>query len=186
MTLDSAPGRGAQIILVAPVRLRAEESPVETADEDARSAVQRATRPGGPIRVLLADDHRILRQGLVSLLAFEPDIEVVAEAADGREALELALKLSPDVVVMDVSMPIMDGVEATRRIAAELPGVRVIGLSLHESADMARAMRDAGAAAYLSKGGPADLLVATIRGSSPDQIAGTGESSAEDRKPLPA
>lgn len=186
MVLDSAPGRGAQVVLLAPVRLRSPESPAVPVDEDALHVVEPEPRPGGPIRVLLADDHRILRQGLVSLLAFETDIEVVAEAADGRQAVELALRLSPDVVIMDVSMPIMDGVEATRRITSDQPNVRVIGLSLHESADMARAMRDAGAAAYLSKGGPADVLVATIRGYSPDQPGMAPVGGTTGRKALPA
>lgn len=120
--------------------------------------------PRHTIRVLLADDHRILREGLVELLSEEEDLEVVGQAADGVEAVELGLALEPDVVVMDITMPQMNGIEATRQLLAKRPRTRVIGLSMHEEDDMARAMRDAGAEAYLTKGGPSDDLVAAIRG----------------------
>ncbi len=115
------------------------------------------------IRVLLADDHQILRQGLASLLSEEPDMEVVGEAGDGQEAIDLARTIQPDVVLMDVTMPRLDGIQATRLITSELSGISVIGLSMHEEDDMALAMRAAGAIAYLSKGGPSDALIATIR-----------------------
>jgi PAS domain S-box-containing protein len=116
------------------------------------------------IRVLLADDHTLLRKGLVELLQERPEIRVVGEAATGQEAVDLALRTNPDVVLMDVTMPGMDGIEATRRITTELPEVRIIGLSMHEREDVAEAMREAGAAAYLSKGEPADTLIAAILG----------------------
>ena len=121
-----------------------------------------------PIRVLLADDHRILRQGLVSLLQDEPDILVVAEARDGQEAVDLAHQHKPDVIVMDITMPRLSGIEATALITAQLPAIRIIGLSVHPAADMAEAMRQAGAAAYLTKDGPVEDLVAAIRGTQPD------------------
>lgn len=118
----------------------------------------------GRIRVLLADDHQILREGLASLLADEPDMEVVGEAGDGQEAIELARSTAPDVILMDVTMPGVDGIQATRQITSEISNVRVIGLSMHEEEDMAKAMRAAGASAYLSKGGPSEALIAAIRG----------------------
>jgi DNA-binding NarL/FixJ family response regulator len=117
---------------------------------------------GGKIGVLLVDDRQIVREGLASLLHAQPDIEIVGEAGDGQAAIELTRQLRPDVVIMDVTMPRLNGIAATRRIVAEFPKVRVIGLSMHEEADLDLAMRQAGAIAYLSKDGPFDLLISTI------------------------
>jgi len=128
------------------------------------AAQGRPPRPGTPIRVLLADDHAVMREGLAGLLGEEPDIEVVGEAPDGKEAVRLATALLPDVVLMDVSMPGLDGVEATRAIRKDHPDIRVIGLSTYEEAERAQTMRDAGADCYLTKSGPAALLLAAIRG----------------------
>lgn len=116
----------------------------------------------GKVRVLLAEDHAVVRKGLADVIRDEQKIELVGEACDGWEAVEMAGKLRPDVIVMDVSMPRLDGVEAMRRIRAELPESRVIGLSMHESDDMAETMRGAGAVAYLHKSEAADILVDTI------------------------
>jgi PAS domain S-box-containing protein len=115
------------------------------------------------IRVLLADDQKILREGLSALLRDQPDLEIVGEAADGAEAVALALAVRPHVVVMDASMPQLNGIEATRRLRTELPGVQVIGLSMYSEHEMAAAMRQAGAAAYLTKDGPVEMLAAEIR-----------------------
>jgi PAS domain S-box-containing protein len=131
-----------------------------------RQAAEAGRAPGahcGRIRVLLADDHKIMRQGLAILLETERDLEVVGEAQDGEEAVTLALALRPDVVVMDVSMPKLNGVEATRRIHASLPDASVIGLSMFDEAAIELALREAGASAYLTKGGPSDDLVRSIR-----------------------
>ena len=115
------------------------------------------------IRLLIDDDHLIFRAALRVALCEQPDIDCVAEAADGRDAYEKAVSLGPDVVVMDVSMPLMDGVEATRRIAAERPGVKVVGLSMYTSADMAAEMARAGAVAFLTKSDSPDRLLEAIR-----------------------
>jgi PAS domain S-box-containing protein len=115
------------------------------------------------IRVLLADDHTVLRKGLVGVLNQEVDIEVVAEASDGEMAVELARQFNPDVVLMDVTMPKVDGIEATRRITAAKLGVGVIGYSAHKEEDLAQALYKAGAIGYLSKDEPAEFLIATIR-----------------------
>jgi DNA-binding NarL/FixJ family response regulator len=118
---------------------------------------------GQKIRVLLADDHAVLRAGMASLLNDELDIEVVGEACDGQMAVELALDLQPDVILMDVTMPRLNGVEATRRIMAKLPQARIIGLSMHDQASMDMAMRRAGARAYLTKDGQCESLIEAIR-----------------------
>ncbi|HVS11791.1 MAG TPA: response regulator [Planctomycetota bacterium] len=166
LEITSAPGRGSSAVLVAPY---ARTAPAEPPPRSTRPHGQPRAIPGergrrdGKLRVLLADDQDIVREGLASLLSAEPDIEVVAEAGNGAEALELARERDVDVVVMDVGMPILSGVEATRRIRAELPGVRVIGLSMNDEQSMAQTMLDAGASAYLSKSAPADALVSAVR-----------------------
>ena len=100
---------------------------------------------GKRTRVLVVDDHAIVRQGLRAILDAEPDIEVVGEAADGREAVRKALTLLPDVVVMDVSMPRMNGLEATARIVKESPGIRVVALTMHSSEEYVYSLLKAGA-----------------------------------------
>ncbi len=115
------------------------------------------------IRVLLVDDHHIVREGLGALLAGEPDVELIGEASNGREALALTEQLVPDVVVMDVAMPDMNGMEAARRIADSQPSVRVVALSMHADKRFVRQMLLAGASGYLRKGCTFDELVRAIR-----------------------
>ena len=112
---------------------------------------------------MLVDDHAVVRQGLANLLRDEIDMEVVGEAADGQEAVELAAKLLPDVILMDMSMPKLNGVEATRIIHNDWPDIRIIGLSMFEEVERAQAMRDAGAVDYITKSGPAEALINLIR-----------------------
>ena len=116
-----------------------------------------------PRRILVVDDHPVIRQGLIELLHKESDITVIGSAGDGEQAIQHARELKPDVVLMDISMPVMNGIEATRAITSEMPGVQVIGLSMHEHAQMISAMRAAGAAAYVRKDGSIAELLATIR-----------------------
>lgn len=104
------------------------------------------------LRVVVADDHPVYREGLALVLGSLPGVTVVGEAADGDEAVELAVRLQPDVVLMDLSMPGVGGVEATRRIVASSPGVHVLVLSMHEGADSVLAALRAGARGYLVKG----------------------------------
>jgi DNA-binding NarL/FixJ family response regulator len=117
------------------------------------------------IRVLLADDHPIVRAALAKFFEAVDDVEIVGEAADGREAVELTPVLHPDVVLMDYSMPRMNGAEATRRIVADCPQVKVVGLSMH-GAELGQQMVAAGATACLSKGADPSEIVATIRNAS--------------------
>jgi len=114
------------------------------------------------IRVLLVDDHPIMREGLRALLADERDVELVGEASNGRDALALTEQLAPDVVVMDVAMPDMNGMEAARRIADAQPGVRVVALSMHADKRFVRQMLLAGASGYLRKGCTFDELVRAV------------------------
>lgn len=103
------------------------------------------------IRVLLADDHRVLRLGMRALLGSDPTMEVVGEAANGREAVESARELSPDVILMDITMPDLNGVLATRQILNKHPGIKVIALSMHSDGKYVSEMLTAGASAYLLK-----------------------------------
>ena len=103
------------------------------------------------VRILLADDHQILREGLIALLERQPGLKVVGEAENGRSALRLAKELSPDVVIMDISMPDLNGIEATRQILTEVPGAKVIALSMHCDRHFVRGMLKAGASGYLLK-----------------------------------
>ncbi len=115
------------------------------------------------IRVVLADDHRMVLEGLRALLGTEPDLDIVGQAADGLGAVRLARELAPDVVVMDVSMPGLNGIEAVRRIRAEVPGVRVLCLSVHDDSRMVMAVLDAGASGYVLKEGSFHELAQAIR-----------------------
>ena len=115
------------------------------------------------IRILLADDHAVMREGLARLLGQETDFEIVGQASDGQEAVELAGELLPDVILMDISMPRMNGLDATRVIHRQHPDISIIGLSLYQEEERAKAMLDAGAAFYLTKSGPPADLKAAIR-----------------------
>jgi LuxR family maltose regulon positive regulatory protein len=114
-------------------------------------------------KILLADDHALLRGGLRSLLEDEDDLTVVGEAANGREAIALVGQLAPDVVVMDVTMPEVDGIEATRRVTGEFPEVKVIALTIHGGKRFVENMLGAGAAGYLLKDSAPEELVDAVR-----------------------
>jgi CheY-like chemotaxis protein len=164
LEIESSPGRGTRAVLSIPIRRHA-ESPAAPVPSSADAAAAGASfKPRArTISVLLVDDHKLMRQGLLSLLQFENDIEIVAEAENGEQALQAARQHQPDVVIMDVNMPVMNGIDATRVLVKEMPGTRVIALSMHLDQDAASEMREAGAVAYLTKGGPSEDLVAAIR-----------------------
>ncbi|MCU0294095.1 MAG: response regulator transcription factor [Thermoanaerobaculaceae bacterium] len=115
-----------------------------------------------PVRIVLADDHRMVREGLRDLLERRTDLQVVGEAADGETAARLARELRPDIVILDVSMPRLNGIEATRRIVAECPTVKVLALSMHSDRRFVIEMLKAGASGYLLKDGAFDELVHAI------------------------
>jgi DNA-binding NarL/FixJ family response regulator len=123
------------------------------------------------IRVLVADDHPIVRSGIVALLQTAVDVEVVGEASTGLEAVELARSVAPDVVLMDLRMPGIDGDEATARILAEQPGVRVLILTTYESDDSILTAIGAGASGYLLKAAPQDEILAGVRAVARGEVA---------------
>jgi CheY-like chemotaxis protein len=165
---ESRPGEGTRVTLRVPLGSYEEVERVQSQPGLLETPGVGAPKGGnGRIRVLLVDDHQIVLDGLVDLLGRHEDIEVVGRAADGEMAVSLSRKLRPDVIVMDVNLPALGGVDATRIITEETPGVRVIGLSMHDETHTAMAMRGAGAVSYLTKDGPAELLIAAIRGDFP-------------------
>ncbi len=172
MEVDSAPGSGSRISLHVPVQQPGPVSTGEPRTVPGSSAPDRVRMSvldkvlslrKQKIRVLLVDDHRVMRQGLARLLSEEEDIDIVGEASDGEEAVSLARRIKPEVVLMDVSLPRMNGIQATEIIHAELPEIKIIGLSMFEELDRATAMREAGAVDYVSKSRPADAIIAAIR-----------------------
>jgi DNA-binding NarL/FixJ family response regulator len=122
-----------------------------------------AAGKSGAATILLVDDHRILRQGLLSLLNQHTDMKVVGEAADGRAAVQMARELAPDIVVMDITMPGLNGIDATRQMAIAHPPAKVIALSMHTDRRFAEQMLRAGAKAYLVKDGAFEELATAIR-----------------------
>ena len=165
LEIKSAPAKGSHITLVIPARLIAN---VQLPASHKPSVVgggyaETIAGSGAVIRVLLADDHSLFRDALARMLEKEPDLKVVGHASDGQEAINLACQLVPDVILMDISMPQVDGIEATGNIHREYPQIRIIGLSMYEDQERAQAMLDAGATDYKSKGCVASELVSAIR-----------------------
>ena len=115
------------------------------------------------IRVLLADDHGVVRKGVRDFLEEEPDLEVVGEAVDGAQAVDMALALQPDVVVMDIKMPQLSGIEATKRIKAAAPQVRVLALSAYDDDPYVWGLLEAGASGYVLKTAESRELISAIR-----------------------
>jgi DNA-binding NarL/FixJ family response regulator len=114
-------------------------------------------------RIIIADDHRIVRQGLRALIEKHPDMQVMGEAATGREAVVMVRELLPDIILMDVSMPDMNGIEATRRIKSEYPQIRILALSMHSDRRFAMEMLKAGASGYLLKDSAFEEMAHAIR-----------------------
>jgi PAS domain S-box-containing protein len=170
--IDSAPGLGSRFRLLVPIPEANAERGQGTVDQKERVSVaippQIDSRPAGvekKIRIALVDDHIVVRQGLAGLLRCEPDFAIVGEASDGQSAIDLVRELEPDVVLMDISMPGMDGIQATRIIHKEFPRIRIIGLSMFQEAEQQAAMHEAGAANYLNKSWPSETLIEAIRAS---------------------
>lgn len=123
------------------------------------------------IRVVLADDHSVVRKGVREFLEEEPDIEVIGEASDGQQAVDLAVQLQPDVIVMDIKMPLLSGVDATRRIRSTAPGVRVLALTAFDDDPYVFGLLEAGASGYVLKTAESAELVRAIRAVAAGQSA---------------
>ncbi|HTL61699.1 MAG TPA: response regulator [Nitrospira sp.] len=172
MELESRPGAGTTVTLGVTAGDGRLELPVGGGAIDASAATAQTagstplnTQPAiltRTVRVLLVDDHAMVRQGLRSILDGYPNLDIIAEAGDGEEAITLARLLKPDLIVMDVNMPRLDGIEATKRIREELPSTYVVGLSVNEAEHIVKSMRAAGASAFLTKESAADHLYETI------------------------
>jgi PAS domain S-box-containing protein len=187
MEIQSMPDRGARITLTAPLLQEhavATAKPIEPRQPDRSDPAEGDALAFGGVRVMLVDDHQMMREGLGNIIAGEPGLKVVAEAADGESAVETALRIGPDVIVMDVNMPKMNGIDATRQITAENPHIKVIGLSFYDDQGTRRAMRSAGAVAYLTKDAAFQTLCATIREVTSIRLsdANRKERSASDGK----
>ena len=160
---ESASGEGTRVVLSIPTTASSQPPekapqppPLQTGSISARSGAN------GTIRVLLADDHAVVRRGIADSLKRNCDIEVIGEASDGAEAVAMTMQLNPDIVIMDISMPVMNGIAATKAICSARPGTAIIGLSMYSEADQSSSILAAGAAAYLSKTDPPANLLKTI------------------------
>lgn len=164
--IDSQPGVGTTATLIAPLKNKSQtDMPVLDDDEEfsISSGKEHKVELGRQIKVMLVDDHDMVRRGLRQLIEKQEDLMILAEASDGEEAINLARKMNPDIIVMDVNMPVLDGIEATQKIKSDMPDVQIIGLSLHDSQEVKEDMHSAGASAYLTKNEAFETLCATIR-----------------------
>jgi PAS domain S-box-containing protein len=189
LTIESAPGRGSRFTLSAPVSAPVGGGPVRAARAAPDGVVANATRASAAprrrpaarrIRVLLADDHVLVRQGLVQLLGAQPDIEIVGEADDGEEAVALSERLKPDIVVMDMRMPKMNGMEALLILRQSCPQTKVVVLSMYAEPHQVKAVTAAGAAAYVAKTDPTETLLAAIRTCGKDERNRKGRKERND------
>lgn len=164
LLVQTSPGKGTRVSLVVPSQVAAPDQSACPAPAVAAMPPAAAHRPDEQrIAVMIVDDHPLLRSGLAGLIGCQPDMYTVGEAADGDDAVETAGTLRPDVILMDINLPRVNGVEATRRIVGQVRGVSVVGLSMHDTQEIIAAMRDAGAVDYVAKDAPPELLLAAIR-----------------------
>jgi signal transduction histidine kinase len=174
--LESSPSRGTRASMIVPYWLSDDKkiarthSDLESDQAEGRLSSDEASRRSGMrgkstvphARVMLVDDHAMVRAGIKNILDNQENLAVVGEASDGQEAVSLATQLRPDIVIMDVNLPILDGVAATREITRRCPEVRVIGLSVHESSHWKDAIMKAGAVGFVSKGSVTEELYSAI------------------------
>lgn len=176
LEIQSAPGKGARFILTVP-RVGPHRATTDGA-EAGRNATQSQrvvhvsnSGTSNSLRILIADDHAVARAGVRELFSKKPPLEVVGEAVNGLDAVSQAMSIQPDVIIMDVSMPQMSGIEATREIHRSLPHIHIVGLSTHDDENIERAMLDAGARAYFTKNEGTDRLLDYLLSLRPQAIA---------------
>lgn len=157
--VDSGPGRGTIVTLRLSLRPTVESVPLPVAVDSRITPTHQAC---GVIRILLVDDHAMVRQGLRAILEEYADVTIIGEAGDGMQAVVMAAELMPDLVIMDINLPDIDGIEAVKRIKAAQPRTVVIGLSVNNSIHLVQTMKDAGAATSISKGAAVEQLHDTI------------------------
>lgn len=165
MKVHSELERGTKVALYIPLQKSEQAtSSVSEVENSPSLSSNYKKRTGHKIKVLLADDHQMMREGLRKIIEEQEDMTVIAEASDVEKAVKLTHETSPDVILMDVNMPRMDGIEATQKILSDMSHVRVIGLSLHDDESVIEEMYNVGATAYLTKTQAFEALCATIRG----------------------
>jgi CheY-like chemotaxis protein/anti-sigma regulatory factor (Ser/Thr protein kinase) len=167
MSLESSPGTGTRIALTVPIpktvvlKGPADPSAPLRTDKAAASA-QSSSLTNGRTRVLVVDDHAMIREGLANMINIDERLVVIGEAANGIEAIMAVEKEVPDVILMDLNMPRMNGIEATREIRRRWPAVAIVGLSVQSDLATAKSMIEAGAARFLSKAGDTEQMITTI------------------------
>ncbi len=166
ISVDSTKNLGTRISMTLPLPEQTgekETAGITVPQASVNNFKNNANSNNNKIRVLVAEDHKIMREWLCGMLGSIPDIEIAGEASNGMDALEMALNIHPDIVIMDINMPLLNGIEATRRIRSETSDIKVIGLSMIEEEESANAMLKAGAVDYLHKDGPVQELIRSIR-----------------------
>jgi PAS domain S-box-containing protein len=160
MNINSNPGNGTKVSIMIPIN---KEDTNITEGQEPKSDLMDGEQYLSEIEILLVDDHEMMREGLKSIIESEDDMTVIAEASDGNDIINLIQETRPDVIVMDVNLPGMNGIEITEKVKAEFPEIQVVGLSLYDDEEVAEKMRNAGAAAYITKTEAFETLCTTIR-----------------------